>query len=40
MMSEGDSDSGYRNGHGRPRKLTSGGTVELRRPRVRNTDER
>ena len=39
--SEGDSDSGYRNGHGRPRKLTlSGGTVELRRPRVRNTDER
>ena len=39
--SEADSDSGYRNGHGRPRKLTlSGGTVELRRPRVRNTDER
>ena len=39
--SETDSDSGYRNGHGRHRKLTlSGGTIELRRPRVRNTDER
>ena len=38
---EADSDSGYRSGHGRPRKLTlSGGTVELRRPRVRNTAER
>ena len=39
--SEEDSDSGYRNGHGRSRKLTlSSGTIELRRPRVRNTDER
>ena len=39
--SEEDSDSGYRNGYARPRKLTlSGGTIELRRPRVRNTEER
>ena len=39
--SETDSDSGYRNGHGRPRKLTlSSGTMELSRPRVRNSDER
>ena len=39
--SEEDSDSGYRNGHGRPRKLTlSSGTIELSRPRVRNTDEK
>ena len=39
--SEEDRDSGYRNGYARPRKLTlSGGTIELRRPRVRNTDER
>ena len=39
--SEADSDSGYRNGHGRPRKLTlSSGTIELSRPRVRNTAER
>ena len=39
--SEEDNDSGYRNGYERPRKLTlSGGTIELRRPRVRNTDER
>ena len=37
---EEDSDSGYRNGYARPRKLTlSGGTIELRRPRVRNTFE-
>ena len=36
--SEEDSDSGYRNGYARPRKLTlSGGTIELRMPRVRNT---
>ena len=36
-----DSDSGYRNGHGRPRKLTlSSGTRELSRPRVRTTDEK
>lgn len=39
--SETDSDSGYRNGYGRSRKLTLGsGTIELSRPRVRNTDER
>ncbi|MCY4579683.1 MAG: IS256 family transposase [Chloroflexi bacterium] len=39
--SEEDSNPGYRNGYAKPRKLTlSGGTIELRRPRVRNTDER
>ena len=39
--SEADSDSGYRNGHGRSRKLTlSSGTIELSRPRVRNSDEK
>jgi putative transposase len=39
--SAGDPESGYRNGHGRPRKLTlSCGTVEVRRPRVRDMDER
>ena len=39
--SEEDSDSGYRNGYARPRKLAlSGGTIELKRPRVRNTEER
>jgi putative transposase len=32
---------GYRNGHGKKRRFTvSGGTVEIRRPRVRNLDER
>jgi len=32
---------GYRNGYGRPRRFTmSVGTVEIRRPRVRNLDER
>src|ERR687892_210721 len=32
---------GYRNGHGKRRRLTLGsGTVEVRRPRVRNTEER
>ena len=36
-----DSDSGYRNGYGKSRKLTlSSGTIELRRPRVRNVEER
>ncbi len=36
-----DEDSGYRNGHGRPRRLTlSSGTIHLRRPRVRDTEER
>ena len=39
--SAGDPEPGYRNGHGRPRKLTlSCGTVEVRRPRVRDMDER
>lgn len=32
---------GYRNGHGKPRRLTlSCGTITLRRPRVRDMDER
>jgi len=32
---------GYRNGHGKPRKLTlANGTIEVRRPRVRNLEER
>ena len=36
-----DGKSGYRNGYGKPRKLTlSSGTVELRRPRVRDSEER
>jgi transposase-like protein len=36
-----DSPSGYRNGYGKPRRLTTGcGTVTIRRPRVRNLDER
>jgi transposase-like protein len=36
-----DSGVGYRNGYGKPRKLTLGaGTVEVRRPRVRNVEER
>ena len=36
-----DSDSGYRNGHSRSRKLTlSSGTIRVRRPRVRDTEER
>ena len=36
-----DPVAGYRNGHGKPRKLTlSSGTVELRRPRVRGLEER
>ena len=38
--SESDNETGYRNGYGRPRRLTlSSGTVQLRRPRVRNTEE-
>ena len=38
--SESDNERGYRNGYGRPRRLTlSSGTVQLRRPRVRNTKE-
>lgn len=36
-----DSSAGYRNGHGRRRKLTmSGGTVTLRRPRARGLESR
>lgn len=36
-----DAAAGYRNGYGKPRKLTLGvGTVEVRRPRVRGLDER
>jgi transposase-like protein len=36
-----DSTSGYRNGYGKPRKFTTGcGTITVRRPRVRNLDER
>ena len=39
--SDSDNDSGYRNGYARPRKLTlSSGTIEVRRPRVRNTEEK
>jgi hypothetical protein len=33
--------AGYRNGHGKRRRFTmSIGTIEVRRPRVRNLDER
>jgi transposase-like protein len=36
-----DASEGYRNGYGKPRRLTtSGGTIELRRPRVRDVEER
>jgi putative transposase len=36
-----DPAPGYRNGFGKPRKLTLGcGTIEVRRPRVRNMEER
>jgi transposase-like protein len=35
-----DQPAVYRNGHGKPRKLTlPGGTIELKRPRVRNLDD-
>ncbi len=34
-------EEGYRNGHGKPRRFTlSLGTIEVRRPRVRNLEER
>src|SRR5690606_10346249 len=37
----GGEQAGDRNGHGKPRRFTfSVGTVEVRRPRVRNMDER
>lgn len=36
-----DAPKGYRNGHGKPRRLTlSNGTITLRRPRVRDVEER
>src|SRR5688572_14753085 len=36
-----DPGPGYRNGHGKRRRLAlSCGTIELRRPRARNLDER
>lgn len=36
-----DAHRGYRNGYGKPRRLTlSGGTITLRRPRVRDLEER
>ena len=36
-----DGAAGYRNGHGKPRKLTmSCGTITVKRPRVRDMDER
>ena len=39
--SESDSDAGYRNGYSKPRRLTlCSGTIQLRRPRVRDTEER
>ena len=38
--SDSDSDTGYRNGYARARRLTlSSGTIQLRRPRVRDTEE-
>jgi transposase-like protein len=36
-----DAPVGYRNGHGKPRRLAmQGGTIKLRRPRVRGLDEK
>ena len=36
-----DAPAGYRNGYGKPRRLSlSGGTITLRRPRVRGLTER
>ena len=36
-----DAVSGYRNGYGKPRRLTmSSGTIQVRRPRVRDLEER
>ena len=36
-----DAPAGYRNGHGKPRKLTmSSGTITIQRPRVRDLEER
>ena len=39
--SESDNDAGYRNGYAPPRRLTlSSGTIRVRRPRIRDTEER
>src|SRR5262249_53606943 len=39
--SDPQSPPGYRNGHGKPRRLClSSGTVEVRRPRARGLEER
>jgi putative transposase len=36
-----DAEAGYRNGHGKPRRLTlSSGTITVRRPRVRDLEQR
>ena len=36
-----DNDVGYRNGYAPPRRLTlSSGTIRIRRPRIRDTEER
>ena len=36
-----DGAPGYRNGYGKPRRLTlNSGTIQVRRPRVRNVEER
>ena len=40
LRSDSDNDTGYRNGYGRARRLTlSSGTIQLRRPRDRDTEE-
>ena len=40
LRSDSDNDTGYRNGYGRARRLTlSSGTIQLRRPRVHDTEE-
>ena len=40
LRSDSDNDTGYRNGYGRARRFTlSSGTIQLRRPRVRDTEE-
>ena len=40
LRSDSDNETGYRNGYGRARRLTlSSGTIQLRRPRVRDTEE-
>ena len=40
LRSDSDNDTGYRNGYGRARRLKlSSGTIQLRRPRVRDTEE-